>query len=66
MATTKTMNHSEYIEKTKDMTDSELRYVVRDCRAVINLQKDFNPNCNYYQDEIHYCAMELYRRKNNN
>ena len=67
MATvTKVMNHSKYQAKTKNMTDSELRYVIKDCRAVINLQKDFNPNCSYYADEIHYCAMELYNRKNKN
>lgn len=56
---TKIMNHSEYIKKTKTMTDSQLSHVIDDCREVIRLQSDFNPNIGYYMDEMHYCAMEL-------
>ena len=60
---TKTMNHSAYIKKTRSMSESSLRHVISDCKAVIEAQGSWNPNCGYYQDEIHYCAMELNRRR---
>lgn len=60
---TKTMNHSEYMAKTRTMTEAQLRYVIEDCKLVIACQQAFNPNCGYYMDEIHYCSMELRRRE---
>jgi len=58
----KIMKHSEYQKNCKSLSDAELRYIIDECQQVIKLQQDFNPNCGYYQDEIHYCAMELNRR----
>lgn len=57
----KTMNHTEYIKRTRHMSDHELRYVITDCTEAMAALPD-NPNNGYYQDEIHYCAMELHRR----
>lgn len=59
----KTMNHAAYKAKVKGMTDSQLRFVIKDAQAAIRANGD-NPNCYYYQDEIHYCSEELTRRKN--
>jgi hypothetical protein len=59
----KVMNHSAYIRKTKKMSLHSLKFVIEDCKEVIRLQSDFNPNVGYYEDEIHYCCMELRRRE---
>jgi len=56
------INHSEYIKKTKKMSEHSLRYVIQDCQAAIKAYPE-NPKCGYYMDEIHYCAMELRTRK---
>jgi len=58
----KQMNHSEYQKKCRKLSEDVLRYIIKECQQVIQLQQSFNPNCGYYQDEIHYCAMELNRR----
>ena len=60
---TKRMNHNECPIVMKSKTDSELRYIIEDCKEVIRLQSDFNPNIGFYEDEIHYAAMELTRRQ---
>lgn len=60
----KVMNHSEYIRKTRGMSDDSLRFVINDCRTVLADWPD-HPNAGYYQDEIHYCGMELTRRRKN-
>lgn len=59
----KTMDHAAYMRKTRTMSESALRHVIEDCKAVIEAQQGFNDNCGYYMDEIHYCCMELNRRK---
>lgn len=59
----KTMHHSDYQRKIRDYSDECLHHTIRDCQEVIRLQSEFNPNCGYYADEIHYCRMELNRRK---
>jgi len=64
MAVLKVMNHSEYIKKTKKMSIDSLKFVIADCKTVIDAQSSFNPNCGYYADEICYCGMELKRREN--
>ncbi len=56
------MDHAEYQKRVKKMDDSALRHVIQDCKDAIKAYPD-NPNCGYYQDEIHYCSMELARRK---
>lgn len=59
----KTMNHTEYPKSLRHLTDAELRHRIKDCKEVIRLQADFNPNIDYYYDESIYCQMELTRRK---
>jgi hypothetical protein len=57
------IDHGAYQEKVKTMSEAALRYVIKDARRAI----DANPNghkAGYYQDEIHYCCMELKRREN--
>ena len=62
MAVVKQMNHSEYIAKTKTMDFDALKYVIEDAGRAMEAMPD-GPNAGYYQDEIHYCAMELHRRQ---
>lgn len=57
------MNHAEYQKRVKTMDTSALLHVIRDCKEAIKAYPE-NPNCGYYEDEIHYCSMELNRRKN--
>lgn len=57
----KKMNHSEYMKKVKSLDDNQLRYIIKDCQEAMDALPD-NPNNSFYQDEIHYCAMELSRR----
>ena len=61
MAVIKHMNHNAYIDKTKKMEFTPLKYVIGDCHKAIKAFPE-NPNCGYYWDEIHYCSMELARR----
>jgi hypothetical protein len=63
MGVIKNMDHGAYMRKVRRMDDVALEFTIRDCREVIRLQADFNPNIGYYMDEIHYCSMELRRRK---
>lgn len=58
----KIMNHIEYQRKLKRLSEDALRYRIDDCKSAIEAYPD-NPNCGYYQDEIHYCAAELERRE---
>jgi len=63
---TKIMDHTAYPKKIKKLSDAELRHIIKDCKEVIEIQKDFNLNLGYYQDEIHYCSMELDSRREKN
>jgi len=56
------MNHALYQRMIRHLDERSLRYVIRDCREAIAAYPD-NPKAGYYQDEIHYCAMELRRRE---
>lgn len=58
----KTMRHTEYQEQCKSKSEYELKFIIADCKETIELQKDFNPNCEYYADCILYCEQELVRR----
>jgi hypothetical protein len=58
---TKIMNHAEYPRKLRTKTESELYYIVKDCKAAIAANPD-NPNNGYYQDEINYVCNEQARR----
>tara|TARA_R110001592_G_scaffold163828_1_gene397811 strand:- start:992 stop:1294 length:303 start_codon:yes stop_codon:yes gene_type:complete len=54
--------HSEYIAKTKRMTDAELDYVSKDCRAAYEANPE-GPKGEQYADEILYCNQEIHRRE---
>jgi len=58
----KTMNHAEYIKSTKRMTIESLLYVRQDAQNAINAMPE-GQNAGYYADEVHYCSMEIARRK---
>ena len=53
--------HTEYMKKCRKKPIAALRYIIQDCRNAILAMPD-NPKCGQYQDEIHYCHMELKRR----
>ena len=54
--------HSYYIKSCKVKSTDSLLYIMQDCRNAIAAYPE-NPKCGQYQDEIHYCAMELRRRR---
>jgi len=59
----KYMDYGKYQSKTEAMTNEELHSKILNARDVIAA----NPrgvNNDYYADEINYCAMELFRRRN--
>jgi len=56
------INHSDYQKKVKTLSIESLRFIIRDCQEAINLMPN-NLKNGYYQDEIHYCVMELNKRK---
>ena len=56
------INHSEYQKKVKSLSNDCLRYIIKDCKEAICAMPN-NPKNGYYQDEIHYCVMELNKRK---
>jgi hypothetical protein len=59
----KIMNHAEYMKKVKKLSEAQLRFIIKDCNEAMDAMPD-GENVGYYQDEIHYAAMELNRRKN--
>jgi hypothetical protein len=61
----KKMDHSEYIANTRKMTLSSLEYVRQDAAQAYSAFPD-GPNAGYYADEVHYCSMEIKRRKVDN
>ena len=56
------INHSDYQKKVKTLSIESLRFIIRDCQEAINSMPN-NPKNGFYQDEIHYCVMELNKRK---
>ena len=53
--------HTNYIAKTKTMTEQSLRFVIADCKEAIN-KNPKTPKADQYADEILYCLRELHRR----
>jgi hypothetical protein len=51
------------MKKVKSLCEDSLRYIIQDCREAIEAMPN-NPKNGYYADEIHYCSMELVKRKN--
>ena len=56
------INHTQYQIKVKSLSSESLRFIIKDCKEAINAMPN-NPKNGYYQDEIHYCVMELNKRK---
>ena len=56
------INHTQYQKKVKSLSTESLRFIIKDCKEAINAMPN-NPKNGYYQDEIHYCVIELNKRK---
>ncbi len=56
------MNHTEYMNKTRKMSDDSLRYVIKDCQEALKANPD-SEKAGHYADEICYCSMEIVKRK---
>jgi len=52
------------MNKVKNLSMESLRYIIEDCKSAMNAMPN-NPKNGIYQDEIHYCAMEIYKRTHN-
>jgi hypothetical protein len=55
------INHIEYEDKVKTMSDSALRYTIEDCKNAVAALPS-GGKVSFYLDEINYCAAELNRR----
>ena len=55
-------DHAATIKRFATLDDSSLQFIINDCREAIAAMPS-NPKCSQYQDEIHYAASELNRRK---
>jgi len=58
----KIMDHTAYQNKLKKYSDEQITHVIRDAREAISAMPD-GENAGYYSDEIHYCVMELNKRR---
>ena len=56
------IDHAAYMERVKTLSDSALRYTIKDASEAIRAQPDGH-KAGYYADEINYCADELAKRK---
>ena len=63
MSVEKTMNHTDYMANVKTMDEQALAYFRDDARRAMEAMPD-GVNAGYYADEVHYCNMELVRRRN--
>jgi len=52
---------SDYQKSLKKKPIESLHATIWDCKEAINAMPS-NPNCGFYQDEIHYCLMEINNR----
>jgi len=58
----KSMNHGEYQNRTRSMSEAALRFTANDAREAAEAFPD-GENNGYYTDEMHYCLMELKARQ---
>lgn len=58
----KVMDHLEYPRRCRRLSEAELLYTIADARESLAAFPD-SANAGYYQDEIHYAAAELERRR---
>jgi len=56
--------HTQTMERYKGLDIESLKYIMFDCRQALKALPD-NPKAGQYMDEIHYCLMELARRRIN-
>lgn len=56
------LDHASYPRRCRRLSEAELLYIIADCRESISAWPD-SPNAGRYQDEIHYAAAELERRR---
>lgn len=56
------LDHANYPRRCRRLSEAELLYIIADCRESISAWPD-SPNAGRYQDEIHYAAAELERRR---
>lgn len=56
--------HTNYMNKVKNLSIESLRFIIKDCKESMEALPN-NPKNGIYQDEIHYCAMEISKRTQN-
>ena len=56
--------HTQTMKRYKGLDIESLKYIMFDCRQALKAMPD-NPKAGQYIDEIHYCLMELSRRRIN-
>jgi len=56
------LDHAAYPRRCRRLSEAELLYIIADCRESLTAWPD-SPNAGRYQDEIHYAAAELERRR---
>lgn len=60
-------DHAGYAEKVKNMSEEQLRFIIKDAQEAIKANPDSpKSKFGYYADEINYCASELHRRRSPN
>jgi hypothetical protein len=55
------IDHTGYQKQVRTMDLEALRYVIQDARQAIQAMPNGH-KAGYYEDEIHYCAVEIRRR----
>ncbi len=56
-------DHAAYAAKVKNMSEEQLRYIIKDAQEAIKANPDSpKSKYGYYADEINYCVSELHRR----
>ena len=55
------IDHAEFKQRCRRMTDDQLRFVLRDCRNTLAAWND-HPNEGKYLDQMNYASDELNRR----
>ena len=58
------MNHAEFQKKIRSFEYSSLMYIIKDCKEAIAAQPEGH-KAGDYADQIHYCHMEIMRRRKN-
>lgn len=56
------IDHAAYQKKVRSMTDSELRFTIKNANEAMAAMPD-GPKAGYYADEVNYCSKELHRRQ---